>query len=315
MISTLKRPVPLEHHLYVDKKVYKIVNAQKSFNPIEYKKANEVLNPPKKEVQRDQRGRGRGTSKPTRTSTTHSATDKNLYVHLIGMLKKQTLLPAIIFTFSKKKCEEYANALSNIDLTGGAAEKSEIHVFFERSLACLKGSDKELPQVLRTKELLSRGIAVHHGGLLPILKEVVEILFTRGLVKVLFATETFAMGVNAPAKSVIFSMTRKHDGTQFRDLLPGEYTQMSGRAGRRGLDSTGMVIIACSDKIPDQLTLTTMILGKPTKLSSQFRVTYNMILNLLRVEAIKVEDMIKRSFSENTNRKALPDQEKLHQEV
>ena len=101
------------------------------------------------------------------------------------------------------------------------------------------------------RDLLSRGIAVHHGGLLPIVKEIVEILFTKGLVKVLFATETFAMGVNAPAKAVVFSSLRKHDGRTFRDLLPGEYTQMSGRAGRRGLDETGMVIIVCSEDVPD----------------------------------------------------------------
>lgn len=80
-----------------------------------------------------------------------------------------------------------------LDLTKGSSERSEIHLFFERSLTCLKGSDRELPQVLRMRDLLSRGIAVHHGGILPILKEVVEILFTKGLVKVLFATETFAM--------------------------------------------------------------------------------------------------------------------------
>ena len=92
-------------------------------------------------------------------------------------------------------------------------------------------------------------------GLLPIVKEIVEILFTRGLVKVLFATETFAMGVNAPAKSVVFSSTRKHDGRNFRDLLPGEYTQMSGRAGRRGLDTTGVVIILCNSELPDVYTL------------------------------------------------------------
>jgi antiviral helicase SKI2 len=113
------------------------------------------------------------------------------------------------------------------------------------------GTDRELPQIQRMRDLLSRGVAVHHGGLLPIVKEVVEILFTKGLVKVLFATETFAMGVNAPAKAVVFSGLRKHDGRSFRDLLPGEYTQMSGRAGRRGLDDTGMVIIACSEEVPD----------------------------------------------------------------
>ena len=126
------------------------------------------------------------------------------------------------------------------------------------------------------RELLSRGIGVHHGGLLPLVKgklffmaapwsstrafiphhgpadqtEVVEILFSRGVVKVLFATETFAMGVNMPAKSVVFSGIRKHDGHGFRNLLPGEYTQMAGRAGRRGLDTTGTVIILSGDELP-----------------------------------------------------------------
>lgn len=170
---------------------------------------------------------------------------------MVGLLKKKNLLPVIVFTFSKRKCEEYADALTNIDLSNGASEKSEIHVFCEKSLSRLKGTDRELPQVMRTRELLSRGIAVHHSGLLPIIKEMVEILFTKGLVKMLFATETFAMGVNAPAKAVVFSSIRKHDGSQFRDLLPGEYTQMSGRAGRRGLDETGMVILSCSDDVPD----------------------------------------------------------------
>lgn len=227
------------------------------------------------------------------------------------MLKTKSLLPVVIFTFSKKRCEEYASGLSKTDLCSNL-EKSEIHVFIERSLVRLRGSDKYLPQILRMRELMSRGIAVHHGGLLPIMKEIVEILFARGLIKVLFATETFAMGVNMPARCVVFSSIRKHDGRNFRDLLPGEYTQMSGRAGRRGLDSTGVVIIATGgDEPPEASTLSTMILGKPTKLESQFRLTYNMILNLLRVEALKVEEMIKRSFSENSTQKLLPDTKRL----
>jgi antiviral helicase SKI2 len=82
----------------------------------------------------------------------------------------------------------------------------------------------------------------------------VELLFSRGLVKVLFATETFAMGVNMPARTVVFSGIRKHDGRQFRDLLAGEYTQMSGRAGRRGLDKTGVVIILCNDNEPPDVS-------------------------------------------------------------
>jgi antiviral helicase SKI2 len=138
------------------------------------------------------------------------------------------------------------------------------------------------------------------------------------------------MGVNMPARCVVFSGIRKHDGKSFRDILPGEYTQMSGRAGRRGLDDTGVVIIVSSDELPDvslrfsllgrlaetdpsifqTTTLTRMILGTPGKLQSQFRLTYNMILNLLRVEALKVEEMIKRSFSENASQLMLPEQQK-----
>lgn len=160
--------------------------------------------------------------------------------------------------------------------------------------------------------MLERGVAVHHGGLLPIVKEIVEILFAKTLVKVLFATETFAMGLNLPTRTVVFSGYRKHDGREFRSLLPGEYTQMAGRAGRRGLDTVGSVIIVASGKTeaPPAGELRTMILGQPTKLRSQFRLHYNMILNLMRVEALKIEEMIKRSFSENATQALLPQHEK-----
>lgn len=226
-------------------------------------------------------------------------------------MKKQTLLPACIFVFSKKRCEENADALSNQDFCT-ATEKSAIHMVIEKSIARLKPEDRVLPQIIRLRELLSRGIAVHHGGLLPIVKELVEILFARTLVKVLFATETFAMGLNLPTRTVVFSGYRKHDGHSFRNLLPGEYTQMAGRAGRRGLDKVGSVIIVPpgGDDAPPVAELRNMILGEPSKLRSQFRLTYNMILNLLRVEALKIEEMIKRSFSEHATQQLLPEHEK-----
>lgn len=355
VISTPKRPVPLEHYLWADKAMYKIVDADKKFLDKGWKEANAALSgrdkskpaagvevvgnhrggasgsgargqgqrggPQRGNQQRggaQQRGRGqapRAAGNIARTGRgggrTTAAQDKNIWVHLVQHLKKQTLLPACIFVFSKKRCEENADALSKLDFCT-ASEKSAIHMIIDRSIARLRPEDRTLPQIRRVQELLARGIAVHHGGLLPIVKELVEILFAKTLVKVLFATETFAMGLNLPTRTVVFSGFRKHDGRAFRDLLPGEYTQMAGRAGRRGLDSVGSVIIVASgtDEAPPAATLRQMILGTPTKLRSQFRLTYNMILNLLRVEALKIEEMIKRSFSENATQALLPEQEK-----
>jgi len=362
VISTPKRPVPLEHYLWANKEMHKIVTSDKQFLEKGWKDANDALTGKDKvkafeaaeeqassrgainqksgnrgrgprgnsQLARGQRGgaqRGgpqqRGRGQPSQSGRgniartgrgggrTTAAQDRNIWVHLVQTLRNQELLPACIFVFSKKRCEENADALSNLDYCT-AAEKSAIHMTIEKSIARLKPEDRQLPQIRRQRELLSRGFAVHHGGMLPILKEVVEILFAKTLVKVLFATETFAMGLNLPTRTVVFSGFRKHDGRSFRDLLPGEYTQMAGRAGRRGLDPVGSVIIVTpgADEAPQIPRLRQMILGDPTKLRSQFRLTYNMILNLLRVEALKIEEMIKRSFSENATQALLPEHEK-----
>ncbi|KAF2644916.1 antiviral helicase [Massarina eburnea CBS 473.64] len=354
VISTPKRPIPLEHYLWANKSMHKIVTADKKFIEAGWKEANDILSGKDKvkapaaadnqggrgggggggrggRGNPNQRGRGgqqqgqrggrggpppqRGRGNIARTGRgggrTTAAQDRNIWVHLISHLRNKDLLPACIFVFSKKRCEENADALSNLDYCT-AVEKSAIHMTIEKSLARLSPEDRNLPQITRLRELLSRGIAVHHGGMLPIVKEVVEILFARTLVKILFATETFAMGLNLPTRTVVFSGFRKHDGRQFRDLLPGEYTQMAGRAGRRGLDTVGTVIICAPgvDEAPPISRLRQMMLGDPTKLRSQFRLTYNMILNLLRVEALKIEEMIKRSFSENATQALLPEHEK-----
>ncbi|KAK8098800.1 uncharacterized protein PG998_012041 [Apiospora kogelbergensis] len=355
VISTPKRPVPLEHYLWANKDIHKIVSADKKFSEAGWKAADQALRgkdkvlppaaaqgrgganqrggqrgnqrggPPGRGGQRgggQQRGRGgppRASHNPGHMGRagrpggfTSMAQDKNLWVHMVQFLKKSSLLPACIFVFSKKRCEENADALSNQDFST-AQEKSHIHMIIEKSVARLRPDDRQLPQIIRMRELLARGIAVHHGGLLPIVKEVVEILFAQTLVKVLFATETFAMGLNLPTRTVVFSGYRKHDGHSFRNLLPGEYTQMAGRAGRRGLDTVGSVIIVPpggGDEAPPALDLQKMILGEPSKLRSQFRLTYNMILNLLRVEALKIEEMIKRSFSEHATQQLLPEHEK-----
>eukprot|EP01132_Coremiostelium_polycephalum_P004188 gene4188-5243_t len=295
VISTMKRPIPLEHYIHTPSNdLIKIVDSNRKFLMAGYNQACSSL-----DSRQQQSGGGAYRQKG-------GSSGGGSWSKLIHTLKDKNLLPVIVFSFSRNKCQDYAYALgSNTSLTQGN-EKSQIKVFIEESLTRLKGDDKELPQILQIREFLERGIGVHHGGLLPIVKELVEILFSKGLVKVLFATETFAMGVNMPAKSVVYSHTRKHDGTQLRDLLPGEYTQMSGRAGRRGLDKVGTVIITYWKEVPESSMLEAMILGTPSKLNSQFRLTYNMILNLLRVQDFKVEDMIKRSFSEFSNQKELP---------
>ena len=313
VITTDKRPVPLQHFLFSGKDFHMIKDSKGHFLTAGYtaaKKAKMGANKPQNKANSKSKPtpgttlKARGKQTPGGSSggqqRSRYMNDKaaaEYWATLVRRLDKDKLTPTVVFTFSKKKCDERAGSLTTIDLTS-PAEKSRIHVLFRRSLARLNPSDRELPQVQRIETLCSKGIAVHHGGLLPILKEIVEILFARGLIKVLFATETFAIGVNMPARAVVFNGLRKHDGTAFRDLLPGEYTQMAGRAGRRGLDTVGTVIIAMPLDPPPLETLTTMLVGKATKLQSRFRLTYNLILNLLRVAELSVAEMMKRSFSE-----------------
>lgn len=294
VVCTLQRPVPLEHYLYTGSSVkntndlFLIQNGSK-FEKSGYTKACDA----KKESSK--------AKKPVN--------ERGVWLSVIEMLKKKEKLPAICFTFSKKRIDENAQHLKSVDLNT-AMEKNDIYTFFQQSISKLKRSDQGLPQVMLMRDILMRGIGIHHSGILPILKEVVEMLFAMGLVKVLFATETFAMGVNMPARTVVFDSCRKHDGKKFRDLLPSEYIQMAGRAGRRGKDTTGTVIVLCKSEVPELADLHRMMTGPPTQLQSQFTVTYSMILNLLRVKDIRVTDMMRRSFSEFGSRRQMDDLEK-----
>ncbi|XP_057554719.1 SKI2 subunit of superkiller complex protein isoform X6 [Hippopotamus amphibius kiboko] len=301
VISTVARPVPLEHYLFTGNspktqgELFLLLDSRGSFHTKGYYAAVEA-----KKERMSKHAQTFGAKQPTHQGG--PAQDRGVYLSLLASLRTRAQLPVVVFTFSRGRCDEQASGLTSLDLTT-SSEKSEIHLFLQRCLARLRGSDRQLPQVLHMSELLHRGLGVHHSGILPILKEIVEMLFSRGLVKVLFATETFAMGVNMPARTVVFDSMRKHDGSTFRDLLPGEYVQMAGRAGRRGLDPTGTVILLCKGRVPEMADLHRMMMGKPSQLQSQFRLTYTMILNLLRVDALRVEDMMKRSFSEFPSRK------------
>ncbi|KAM3240228.1 hypothetical protein ACQJBY_053740 [Aegilops geniculata] len=340
--STNKRPVPLEHCLFYSGEVYKVCEKdifltqgfRDAKDAFKMKNANKFgakpgtksgtpavragtqgRNPDTSSKGRDQKHpkhhqTNSGAAAIQQSSSGSRRSESSFWMPLINNLLKKSLVPVVIFCFSKNRCDRSADSMFGADLTS-SSDKSEIRVFCDKAFSRLKGSDRNLPQVVGIQSLLRRGIGVHHAGLLPIVKEVVEMLFCRGVIKVLFSTETFAMGVNAPARTVVFDTLRKFDGKEHRRLLPGEYIQMAGRAGRRGLDTIGTVIMMCRDEIPEESDLKNLLVGKPTRLESQFRLTYTMILHLLRVEELKVEDMLKRSFAEFHAQKDLPQKEKL----
>eukprot|EP00536_Pseudo-nitzschia_multiseries_P008159 jgi/Psemu1/197417/e_gw1.203.81.1 len=315
VIKTDYRPVPLSHFLWANLKLHKIKEGKSGFLDKGHQEACKALRPKdnKKNTNSNGKQKQKPTPKPISRGPQHMAWQaqggKSQWMSLVRYLEREELTPTVVFSFSKKKCEEIANMLRSLNMNT-ASESAAIQGFTLQTIARLSPIDQSLPQVLTVCEMVKRGIGVHHGGLLPILKEMVEILFSRNLIKVLFATETFAMGVNMPARAVVFNSIRKHDGTQFRALEPGEYTQMAGRAGRRGLDKVGTVIMCCFGEEPPPIgMLRTMLTGSSTMLRSQFRLTYNMILNLLRVEEMSVESMIKRSFSEFATQRALTSKE------
>merc|ERR1712016_557661 len=186
-----------------------------------------------------------------------------------------------------------------------AEEKKLVDEVFQNAMMVLNEEDRALPQVENVLPLLKRGIGIHHGGLLPILKETIEIMFGEGLLKALFATETFAMGLNMPARTVLFTSAQKFDGKDFRFVTSGEFIQMSGRAGRRGLDDKGIVILMMDEKITPAVGRD-IIKGAADNLNSAFHLTYNMVLNLLRVEEVNPEYMMERSFHQFQNYSNIP---------
>ena len=223
---------------------------------------------------------------------------------IVKMILAKAYNPVIVFSFSKRDCE--ALALQMVKLEFNTPDEADmVEKIFLNAMNGLSDEDRKLPQIEHLLPLLKRGIGIHHGGLLPILKEVIEILFQEGLIKVLFATETFSIGLNMPAKTVVFTNVRKFDGKDFRNLSSGEYIQMSGRAGRRGLDDRGVVIMMCDEKL-EPAAAKNMVKGDADRLDSAFHLGYNMILNLMRVEGISPEYMLERCFFQFQNQTGIP---------
>ncbi|XP_068105355.1 exosome RNA helicase MTR4 [Hyperolius riggenbachi] len=294
VIYTDYRPTPLQHYIFPagGDGLHLVVDETGDFREDNFNTAMQVLRDSGEAAKGDQKGRKGGTKGPS-----------NVF-KIVKMIMERNFQPVIIFSFSKKDCEAYALQMSKLDFNSDE-EKKMVEEVFNNAIDCLSDEDKKLPQVEHVLPLLKRGVGIHHGGLLPILKETIEILFSEGLLKALFATETFAMGINMPARTVLFTNARKYDGKDFRWISSGEYIQMSGRAGRRGMDERGIVILMVDEKMSPTVGKQ-LLKGSADPLNSAFHLTYNMVLNLLRVEEINPEYMLEKSFYQFQHYRAIP---------
>lgn len=249
------RPTPLQHYIFPQGAdgLHLVVDERGQFRESNFQKAMASLQSSSVDASSADALLSSGNAKKRkRGGGGKKGGDQLAGLHrIIKLIMARNLNPVIVFSFSKKDCERFALTLNKEDYTDDI-EKDLITQVYTNAIDSLGDDDQKLPQVLALLPLLKRGIGVHHGGLLPILKEVVEILFAEGLIKALFATETFSIGINMPAKTVVFTNTRKFDGQDFRWVTSGEYIQMSGRAGRRGKDDRGLVIQMLDEKMePD----------------------------------------------------------------
>lgn len=296
LIPTSHRVVPLEHFYWTpdcNSQLTKIVSSNSEYQNYNIIKQNYKVN---------------STSKMVNP--------------VIDYLNTREQLPALFFVFSRKECERLAKSVQRTLVT--SEEISSIINIFDYELRNHSKTYINSPQFYEIKSIIQKGIAYHHSGLIPVLKEVIEILFAKGLIKVLFATETFAVGVNMPTKTVIFPKLTKYSNGDFRYLRTDEYLQMAGRAGRRGLDKYGTIIILPSDELPENNALRNMMTGKSPCIKSKFRLSYQFILKILSSvqnteSQLNINSFIKQSYLtkndtqqiESLNRQCVENKEKI----
>ena len=218
----------------------------------------------------------------------------------VEYLNNNKMLPALCFVFSRKKTKEFAEKITVPLFPEDSTIPSTIKKECKQILMKLPNYREYLllPEYIWITKLLEKGIAVHHSGITPVFREMIEILFGKGYIKLLFATETFAVGINMPTKTVIFSSLTKYDGKSFRFLKSHEYTQMAGRAGRRGLDDKGNVI-HLDNIYRDKASATEMsfiLEGKPETMSSKFKINFNMLLKLLAAKKTEFKEFVEKSM-------------------
>ena len=220
-------------------------------------------------------------------------------LQVVKALEAARLLPAIVFVFSRAGCEQAVNQVvsTGVDLTT-EAEAARIREVIERRTADIPAGDLGVLGFRFWAHALERGVAAHHAGLLPVFKETVEELFSAGLVKVVYATETLALGINMPARTVVLESLRKWNGSAHVTLSPGEYTQLTGRAGRRGIDIEGHAVVLATDDL-EPATVSSLASRRTYPLVSAFRPTYNMAVNLLeRMPRARAREVLEESFAQ-----------------
>ncbi len=220
-------------------------------------------------------------------------------VEVVDLLRERSLLPAIAFIFSRAACDDAVTACVNagIRLTS-PAERTRLRELADHHLAGLGDDDLAVLGHAQWLVALEAGVAAHHAGLVPPFKEAVEACFSEGLVKVVFATETLALGINMPARSVVIEKLTKFTGERHEFLTPGQYTQLTGRAGRRGIDDSGTAVVLWSPFVPfDEVA--TLASSRTFRLTSSFRPTYNMAVNLVRrYPADRAHQLLNLSFAQ-----------------
>jgi ATP-dependent RNA helicase HelY len=239
------------------------------------------------------RGRGGrpGTTTPARRPAPRFA--------VVEMLDREALLPAIFFVFSRAGCDAAVAQCMSAGLRLTTPEQAaEVRATVEERCGVIPPGDLAVLGYWEWSQALEQGVASHHAGLLPLFKETVEDLFSRGLVKVVFATETLALGINMPARSVVLDKLTKWDGSAHVEITAGEYTQLTGRAGRRGIDVDGHAVVVDHGHL-DPTALAGLASRRTYPLRSSFRPTYNMAVNLVaQVGRERAREVLETSFAQ-----------------
>ncbi|TAK69671.1 MAG: DEAD/DEAH box helicase [Actinomycetota bacterium] len=284
------RPVPLWQHVIAGQRLLDLFvdDDQEHVNPELVRIA--------REAQRDERLRDTRSRHGRRGGRRHHGPSR---ADVITRLDREGLLPAITFIFSRAGCDAAVSQClaAGIRLTT-PAERIEIRDLVEQRCADIPDEDLAVLGYGEWLTGLERGIAAHHAGMLPTFKEVVEELFQRGWVKAVFATETLALGINMPARSVVLERLVKWNGEAHVDVTPGEYTQLTGRAGRRGIDVEGHAVVLWAPQL-DPRTVAGLASARTYPLRSSFRPSYNMAVNLVsRLGRHASREVLETSFAQ-----------------